>query len=200
MPAGPAHPPLDAQVTLHAALDGALQRPRWHLGFAPALEARLEADTGARTWSTGALAEYTQAPADPRYRELAERIIAERVPADLRDQDAAKVFAITEWLGEHGIYSQRSQHASAEDPTAHFLFGDRTGYCVHFSHAAAFLFRSVGLPARVGSEPRAHLRDLLAVDPQGQPIRVADHCWGCTAGQGSSCGGALEDTPTAQAA
>ena len=47
MPAGPAHPPLDAQVTLHAALDDALQRPRWHLGFAPALEARLEADTGA---------------------------------------------------------------------------------------------------------------------------------------------------------
>lgn len=111
----------------------------------------LEADTGARTWSSEALDEYTQAPADPRYRQLAEQIIAERVPADLRDQDAAKVFAITEWLGEHVIYSLRSQHASAEDPTAHFLFGDRTGYCVHFSHAAAFLFRSVGLPARVAT-------------------------------------------------
>ncbi len=111
----------------------------------------LEADTGARTWSSEALDEYTQAPADPRYRELAEQIIAERVPADMRDQDAAKVFAITEWLGEHGIYSQRSQHASADDPTAHFLFGDRTGYCVHFSHAAAFLFRSIGLPARVAT-------------------------------------------------
>ena len=59
----------------------------------------------------------------------------------------------------------------------------------------------LGLPARVGSAPRAHLRDLLALDPQGQPIRVADHCWGCTAGQGSSCGGALEEAaPTAQAA
>lgn len=111
----------------------------------------LEADTGARTWSSEALDEYTQAPADPRYRQLAEQIIAERVPTDLRDQDAAKVFAITEWLGEHVIYSQRSQHASAEDPTAHFLFGDRTGYCVHFSHAAAFLFRSIGLPARVAT-------------------------------------------------
>lgn len=111
----------------------------------------LEADTGARTWSQAALAEYTTAPADPRYRELAEQIIAERVPADLRDQDAAKVFAITEWLGEHGIYSLRNQHSSAEDPTAHFLFGDRTGYCVHFSHAAAFLFRSIGLPARVAT-------------------------------------------------
>lgn len=41
--------------------------------------------------------------------------------------------------------------------------------------------------------PRAHLHDLMALDTQGLPIRVADHCYGCTAGQGSSCGGALND-------
>jgi len=41
------------------------------------------------------------------------------------------------------------------------------------------------------AEPRAHLRDLLRLDPHGEPIRVADHCWGCSAGQGSSCGGSL---------
>ena len=58
----------------------------------------------------------------------------------------------------------------------------------------------LGLPARVGGTVRAHLRDLLTQDPQGQPIRVAEHCWGCTAGQGSSCGGALDETPAAQAA
>ena len=38
---------------------------------------------------------------------------------------------------------------------------------------------------------RLHLRDLPATRLPGQPIRVADHCYGCTAGQGSSCGGAL---------
>ncbi len=38
---------------------------------------------------------------------------------------------------------------------------------------------------------RPHLRDLLHGDLQTQNIRVADHCYGCTAGQGSSCGGAL---------
>ena len=37
-----------------------------------------------------------------------------------------------------------------------------------------------------------HLRDLLAGDLAGAPIRVAGHCFGCTAGSGSSCGGALE--------
>ncbi|MFN5161227.1 MAG: arsenosugar biosynthesis radical SAM (seleno)protein ArsS [Cyanobacteriota bacterium] len=36
-----------------------------------------------------------------------------------------------------------------------------------------------------------HLRDLLQWDPAGDPIRVAEHCYGCTAGSGSSCGGAL---------
>ncbi len=43
----------------------------------------------------------------------------------------------------------------------------------------------------LAGEPRPHLRDLLAADPGGMPIRVAEHCYGCTAGQGSSCGGAL---------
>jgi radical SAM/Cys-rich protein len=58
----------------------------------------------------------------------------------------------------------------------------------------------LGLPASLPGRTRGHLRDLLAVDPMGQPIRVADHCYGCTAGQGSSCGGALEGEPAAQAA
>jgi radical SAM/Cys-rich protein len=49
----------------------------------------------------------------------------------------------------------------------------------------------LGLPAQLGAAPRPHLRDLLAHDPKGTAIRVADHCYGCTAGQGSSCGGAL---------
>lgn len=38
---------------------------------------------------------------------------------------------------------------------------------------------------------RTHLRDLLHLNLEGKPITVADHCYGCTAGQGSSCGGAL---------
>ena len=40
-----------------------------------------------------------------------------------------------------------------------------------------------------------HLSDLLQVNSEGQAIRVANHCYGCTAGQGSSCGGALLDEP-----
>ena len=57
----------------------------------------------------------------------------------------------------------------------------------------------LGLRARVAGKARPHLRDLLEHDASGTNIRVADHCWGCTAGQGSSCGGALDAAlPSAQ--
>ncbi len=50
--------------------------------------------------------------------------------------------------------------------------------------------QQLGLPLGT-SGVRRHLRDLLKTDLDTQPIRVAGHCFGCTAGQGSSCGGAL---------
>lgn len=55
----------------------------------------------------------------------------------------------------------------------------------------------LNLPAASQSLERPHLRDLLEQPHFNKPIRVADHCYGCTAGQGSSCGGALDDTAAA---
>jgi radical SAM/Cys-rich protein len=49
----------------------------------------------------------------------------------------------------------------------------------------------LGIPLARTGRPRSHIRDLLQGDLDGAPIAVADHCYGCTAGQGSSCGGAL---------
>ena len=51
--------------------------------------------------------------------------------------------------------------------------------------------QQLGLPLG-NSGLQKHLRDLLTTDLDGKAIRVAGHCYGCTAGQGSSCGGALE--------
>ena len=50
----------------------------------------------------------------------------------------------------------------------------------------------LGLPLAWNGNPRTHLRELLGADLDGNSIVVRDHCYGCTAGQGSSCGGALE--------
>ena len=49
----------------------------------------------------------------------------------------------------------------------------------------------LGLPLAWKNKSRAHLRDLIGADLGNNPIVVKDHCYGCTAGQGSSCGGAL---------
>jgi len=49
----------------------------------------------------------------------------------------------------------------------------------------------LGLPLRNFPEP-VHLAALLDDHFADRPISIADHCYGCTAGQGSSCGGALD--------
>jgi len=49
----------------------------------------------------------------------------------------------------------------------------------------------LGLPLRAAGRSRTHVRELAASALAGLPVVVRDHCYGCTAGQGSSCGGAL---------
>jgi radical SAM/Cys-rich protein len=52
------------------------------------------------------------------------------------------------------------------------------------------------LEGRLIGRQRAHLRDLLEHKLQGNAIVTRDHCYACTAGQGSSCGGALGENIT----
>ncbi len=48
------------------------------------------------------------------------------------------------------------------------------------------------MPLKLNSDvKKPHLRDLLNNDSEGLPVQVADHCYGCIAGSGSSCGGSL---------
>jgi radical SAM/Cys-rich protein len=47
------------------------------------------------------------------------------------------------------------------------------------------------LPLVTKTSSRPQLSELIGRDLSGNPIAVRDHCYGCTAGQGSSCGGAL---------
>ncbi len=56
----------------------------------------------------------------------------------------------------------------------------------------------LGLPAglvtglsSVSHATKTHINDLVQSDLTGSDIAIMDHCYGCTAGQGSSCGGAL---------
>lgn len=50
----------------------------------------------------------------------------------------------------------------------------------------------LGLAMPLPGNPRPHVRDLMNQDLEHNTVVVADHCYGCTAGQGSGCGGALD--------
>ena len=47
------------------------------------------------------------------------------------------------------------------------------------------------MPLQCNGSKRRHISTLQTQDLEGCDIQVADHCYACTAGQGSSCGGAL---------
>jgi len=52
----------------------------------------------------------------------------------------------------------------------------------------------LGLPAGLSTDmasDKKHINELLQSDFNGQGIAIMDHCYGCTAGYGSSCGGAI---------
>ncbi len=50
----------------------------------------------------------------------------------------------------------------------------------------------LGIPLGSTSKSRKHISELSLDSLQNSAIATAAHCYGCTAGQGSSCGGALE--------
>ena len=49
----------------------------------------------------------------------------------------------------------------------------------------------LALPLGAMAKPRVHIAELTLAVLNGAAISTAAHCYGCTAGQGSSCGGAL---------
>ncbi len=107
-------------------------------------------DAGSSTWSQDQRQYYLKLPEDTRYRSLANEIRSQ-LPFYLQDDPLAQALAISRYLSDVGTYSLRHKHENAQDATADFLFGDKTGYCVHFAHSVAYLLRALGLPARVGT-------------------------------------------------
>ncbi len=105
---------------------------------------------GAGRLEPDALAHYLTYPAaDPRYLELATSLLTD-VPAAHRADPFVRALAVKRHLDQMR-YTRKRRHADAPDPTASFLFGDLTGYCVHAAHAAVYLMRALGVPSRIGT-------------------------------------------------
>ncbi len=97
------------------------------------------------------------------------------------------------WLLSHGAfddYMRVLREAHREDNVA----GVMCRTLVSVDHRGCLydcdFNQMLQLPLGGGGEPR-HLRELLDDGIEGTTIATAAHCYGCTAGQGSSCGGAL---------
>lgn len=103
---------------------------------------------GDPNWDSATWAHYTEGPRDKRYKELMEKILADIKPEFKRDQ-FQKAIAIKLWLDENCTYSLHSRYEGSDDPVGDYLFGDRVGYCVFTAHAACYLFRAAGIPARI---------------------------------------------------
>lgn len=130
---------------------------------------------GSKSWNRALLKHYTLGPADPRYAELASGLM-EALKPEFRDQPMAKALAVKYWLDANGIYSLESDHEKGGDPVSDFLFGDRTGHCVFFAHAACLLMRAAGVPARVGAGYAVEARN--RGDGSSLLIRERDaHAW-----------------------
>jgi transglutaminase-like putative cysteine protease len=113
--------------------------------------ALLRKTAGNPQWTEEVRAMYLEQHSDPRFLELANEIIERDLPPEMRDDPFARALAIKLYLDKELIYSTRERHANAADPTVDFLFGNRTGYCVHFAHTAVLLWRAAGIPARAGT-------------------------------------------------
>ena len=98
-----------------------------------------------RTWEL-----YTELPRDERYHELAASLQS-RLRERFNRSPLALALTVKKYLEETTTYSF-SRKYQGDEPTAEFLFSeDRKGYCVHLAHAAAYLMRALGLPARVSA-------------------------------------------------
>ncbi|MGF1509276.1 MAG: transglutaminase family protein [Myxococcota bacterium] len=112
-------------------------------------QALLGHDAGDAAWSPEVWQHYTRTPSDPRYLELAARLV-QRLDHSYAEDPLARALVVRDYLEESATYSFRRNYDGASDPTAAFLFSDEMlGYCVHLSHSVAFLMRAMGIPSRV---------------------------------------------------
>src|SRR5262249_18999123 len=79
-------------------------------------------------WSPELKALYLGCPNDPRYRRLADEIVA-KLPPHQRKLDFMRILATRIWIEENITYSLKRPEVSHLDMANDFLFGDRRGKC-----------------------------------------------------------------------
>ena len=114
---------------------------------------------------------------DTKGEDLRYKSYAERITSGISDP-IEKAKTIVEHLSVRSIYTRNPGHQATEggDPVAPYLFADeKRGYCVHFSHAAVYLLRLVGIPSRIAT---GYLTDLSYAKDGHILLHLGDrHAW-----------------------
>ena len=105
---------------------------------------------GNPNWSAEMKAHYLNAPNDTRYKTLLKETILKPLKKSvLPNNSVLKAYLIKTYLEAHFTYALARNKSKARDQVAEFLFDTKKGYCVHFAHAAVYLMRLAGIPARL---------------------------------------------------
>jgi len=119
----------------------------------------------------------TSAVPDSNGEDLRYRALAEQLTKDF-NTSVLKAAAISQYLSQVSIYTRKPGHkaTTTDDPVAPYLFSkDKRGYCVHFAHAAVYMMRLVGIPARIGT---GYLTDLSYAKDGHILLHLGDrHAW-----------------------
>ena len=151
---------------------------------------------GSSDWDEATWAHYLRAPGSksaPLDREISvtgSEPVADQFGEDLRykalsaqltkevDEPIAKAQAIVKFLSERSIYTRNPGHQlnAGGDPVAPYLFSEqKRGYCVHFAHAAVYMMRLAGIPARIAT---GYLTDLSYAKDGHILLHMGDrHAW-----------------------
>jgi transglutaminase-like putative cysteine protease len=109
---------------------------------------------------------------DLRYRALSKEIV------DGLQTPFERAAGVINYLSKNSIYTRQPGHQSTNggDPVAPYLFAEeKRGYCVHFAHAAVYLLRLAGIPARIGT---GYLTDLSFAKDGHVLLNMGDrHAW-----------------------
>lgn len=170
------------------------------VSFAPVmkLETLIGMTVGSPAWDEATRSHYLRAPgslsSDPELAWETEyrngEPVADKFGEDLRyramakalsegyDGPIKKVIAIIKYLSEKSLYTRKPGHTitAKGDPVAPYLFSEEMrGYCVHFSHAAVYLFRLLGIPSRIAT---GYLTDLTYAKDGHILLHLGDrHAW-----------------------
>lgn len=103
----------------------------------------------AQHWTPEQLAHFTESPDETNILRLARELIGE-IPEMLADYLPPRVKVIRHWMNHQCAFSAKAGEELADAPITRFLFETRTGGSRQFANAAVLLFRSAGVPARLG--------------------------------------------------